>query len=542
MQPVDQRPNILWISLEDTSPRFGCYGDPVARTPNLDRLAAEGCRYPNAFSVAGVCAPSRSAVITGMYPTAIGTHQMRTSHSTRHSPDTPMPYEAVPPHYVKLVSEYLRAAGYYCTNNVKTDYQFNPPISAWDEWSQQAHWRNRPDADQPFFAVFNFTYTHESGMWADHERSHPADGPLRTDPDQVELPPYLPNTPKARRALAQHYDNIERDDEEVGRLLRELEEDGLAQNTIVFIWSDHGEGLPRAKRWPYDSGIRVPLIVRWPGRLNEGAVDDRLVSMIDLGPTVLSLAGVGAPQHMHGTPFLGPDTTPRSYIYASRDRHDEAYDMVRAVRDGRYKYIRHYYPMQPYTPWIPYLNRHPVMEELWRLHLEGALEPPQDFLFRTRPVEELYDTQNDPHELNNLAMEPAHRQTLQRLREALDQWREKYGDMGDVDEAQMVRNWYPNGRQPVTLHPLLIPVSAEHPGRATGSGGGQFAGPILVQMHCATQGASIVWTTEPGDDARWHLYTGPVRLDGPGRALLRARAHRIGFQPSEERAAVFHIE
>jgi len=289
--------NILWISLEDTSPRFGCYGDPIALTPNIDKLAAEGARYPNAFSTAGVCAPSRSAIITGMYQTSIGTQHMRTAHTNPATPELPTPYEAVPPPYVKTFTEYLRAAGYYCTNNSKTDYQFTAPVTAWDECNNDAHWRNR-GKDQPFFSVFNPTVTHESGMW-------PKEGkPLVTDPDSVTLPPYLPNTAKSREALARHYDNLAEADRYVGQLLRQLEEDGLAEETIVFLWSDHGEGLPRAKRWTYDASIRVPLIVRWSGQLEAGVVNEQLVSLIDLAPTVLSLAGLNIPAHLQGQAFI----------------------------------------------------------------------------------------------------------------------------------------------------------------------------------------------------------------------------------------------
>ena len=275
-KPKLDQPNILWISLEDTSPRFGCYGDEIARTPNIDRLAAESRKYPNAFSTAGVCAPSRSAIITGMYQTSIGTHHMRTAHTNQHTPELPTPYSAVPPPHVKTFTEYLRANGYYCTNNQKTDYQFTPPLTAWDECNNQAHWRNR-SADSPFFSVFNPTVTHESGMWPNNRPS--VDDP--TDPDQVTLPPYLPDTSKTRQALARHYDNLTLADERVGQILGELEEDGLAENTIVFLWSDHGEGLPRGKRWPYDAGIRIPLIVRWPRELMAGSTSEKLISLVD---------------------------------------------------------------------------------------------------------------------------------------------------------------------------------------------------------------------------------------------------------------------
>ena len=313
----DRRPNILWISFEDTNPFYGCYGDPVARTPNLDRLAAEGCRWTHCFSTAGVCAPARSAVITGMYPISIGTHHMRTTHTNDATPELPTPYSAVLPHYVKCFTEYLRAAGYYCTNNAKTDYQFTPPLTAWDEIGNRAHWRSRPDADQPFFAVFNPTRTHESGMWAEDSRpssgrtgpSHDEAVLAEFDPDAIELPPYFPDTPKVREAMARMYSNIEHSDLVLGQLLLELEEDGLADNTVVVHWSDHGP-LPRGKRWPYDSGIHVPLIARWPGRIQPGGVSDQLVSTVDLAPSALSVAGVENPSHMQGQAFLRPRAAP----------------------------------------------------------------------------------------------------------------------------------------------------------------------------------------------------------------------------------------
>ncbi len=528
-------PNFLWITMEDTSPRFGCYGDPVARTPNIDRLAAEGRRYPAAFSTAAVCAPSRCAVITGVYATAIGGQHQRVTHTNPHAPELPTPYAVVPPPYVRTLPEYLRGAGYYCTNNAKTDYQFDPPCTAWDVCGREGHWRGRASG-QPFFAVFNLGITHESGMWPK------ADETLVTDPDRVPLPPHLPDTPKARQALARHYDNLATADRRVGQLLAELEADGLARDTVVILWSDHGEGLPRAKRWLYDAGIRVPLVVRWPGRIGAGEVaGDELVSMIDLAPTVLSLAGVALPRHLHGRPFLGPSATPpRQYVYAARDRHDEAYDMVRAVRDRRYKYIRNYLPGTPYLTWVPYGNRHPVMQEMWRLYAEGALDGVQHTQMHPRPPEELYDTAEDPAELCNLAGDPAHGAILVRLRAALDDWRAAYGDLGDVPEAQVAARMWPGGVQPVTAAPLFIPLGPECPGIEPAPAGGRYAGPLVVQLHSVTQGAGIVFTTDAGPGARWRLYTGPLRLP-VGQTTVRARAGRIGFRDSAECVATFDV-
>ena len=525
--PEQKRPNILWVSFEDTNPFYGCYGDTVARTPNLDRVAAEGCRWPNAFSTCGVCAPARSAVITGMYPTSIGTHHMRTTHTDDNLPELPTPYSAVVPHYVKCFSEYLRAAGYYCTNNVKTDYQFTPPITAWDELSNEAHWRNRPDPDQPFFAVFNPGRTHESGMWPE-KCPEPA-----FDPKDMQLPPYFPDTPKVREAMARMYTHIEESDRELGEWLKQLEEDGLADNTIVVHWSDHGP-LPRGKRWPYDSGIRIPMIVRWPGGLEPGSVSDRLVSTVDLGPTVLSLAQLPIPRHMQGKAFLGDqEAAPREYVFAHRDRHDTAYDMVRAARDKKFKYIRNYRPDQPYLLYIPYRNKHPIIQEMWRLHMEDKLEGPQKLMFGSRPAEELYDTENDPWETNNLADDPAHAADLQRMRDVLDAWIDEVGDLGRIPESEMVRGWYPDGEQPTTAAPIMVPICEANPGREPVRDEATLRGPALLQLHSATQGASITYTLDGGDNPRWLLYSAPLRLPA-GQSTVRAKAIRIGYEESEE--------
>ncbi len=528
-------PNILWFIMEDTSPRFGCYGDALARTPNIDRLAAGGTRFTHAFSTAGVCAPSRAAIFTGLYQTSFGAHHMRTTHVNEHVPELPTPYEAVPPHYVKVFSEYLRARGYFCSNNHKTDYQFKSPVTAWDENGPRAHWRHRAPGE-PFFAVFNASGTHESKMW-------PREGePLATDPDQVTVPPYLRDGSETREALARHYDNIAESDAILGQLLSELDEDGLADNTIVFLLSDHGEGLPRAKRWPYDAGIRVPLIVRWPAGMASGGVSDELVSMVDLAPTVLALAGIERPLHFQGNIFLGAEKRQRDHIFATRDRYDEAYDMMRAVRSARFKYIQNFYPQLPYHVWVRYLHRHPAHQELLRGFAEGTLTDAQQIHFgERRPVEELYDCEADPFELVNLAGDARHHATLAQLRAALEEWRRTFGDMGEVPEAQMVQAMWPGGRQPVTAAPLFIPLGPGHVGVAPAEQDASYEGPLDVMLFCGTQGASIAYTLEDGDGAHWKLYTAPLRL-AAGLSVVRAKAIRIGFQESEERAMRFTVD
>jgi uncharacterized sulfatase len=420
-----ERPNILWITCEDTSPHLGCYGDAEATTPNLDRLAAEGVRFTRAHHVHAVCAPARTGVITGMYPTSIGCNHMR-SKGRLPADVKPFPY-------------YLKRAGYYCTNNVKTDYNFHWIESeVWNENSRRAHWRNRPDRPQPFFAVFNITLSHESQVWRENHARVVKDLPreMLHDPGKMQLPPYYPDTPKVRETMARLYDVITAMDVEVGRILQQLEADGLAEDTIVFFWSDHGDGLPRAKRWLYNSGTRVPMIVRIPEKFRggeygrPGTTDDRLISMIDLAPTVLRLAGVEPPSHFQGQPFMS-DAQPaaRRYVHAARDRVDERYDMVRMVRDDRYLYLRTYMPWYPALPVLDYAEKNEIRQEMRRLLAEGALPPVAAQYFATpRPYEQLFDTQADPDEVNNLAEDPMHSAALTRLRAECDRWMLESGD------------------------------------------------------------------------------------------------------------------
>lgn len=524
---AQSKPNILWISAEDMSPDLGCYGDQYAETPNIDRLASQGVRYDKAFSSAPVCAPSRSGIITGMYPTSIGSMHMRS--------------KAVPPPGVKAFTEYLRAAGYYVTNNSKTDYNFEappsnrPPDTVWDETGNKAHWRNRPDRNQPFFSVINFTVTHESQIRADDAQFARNTARLRLeqrhDPAKAQIPPYYPDTPLVRKDWARYYDLISALDYQVADVLKQLEEDGLAGNTIVFFWGDHGRGLPRGKRWVYDSGIRVPLIVRWPGKIAPGSVSDDPVSLIDLGPTVLSLAGVPIPSHMQSQPFLGDQKKPaRRYVYAHRDRMDEAYDMMRAVRDNRFKYIRNFFPGRPYAQHIAYCEEMPTMMEMRRTYKDHmnalgpsygkALNEIQLLFFRPeKPPEELYDTSRDPHEVRNLADLPEYRSDLLRMRAELDRFMKETKDLGLVPEAELRERMRPGG----------VWVAVETPSIRQSSIAGSR---VRLEAASATPGASIAWTTDTGDNPKWRLYSSPVEIAGP--AVVRFKACRFGFLDSPE--------
>jgi len=535
-QQARKQPNILWISTEDMSAHLGCYGDKVARTPNIDRLASQGIRYTNVFTTAAISAPCRAGIITGMYQTSIGCMHMRTT-SYRRSADNPVEFTAVPPHYVKTFTEYLRTAGYYCTNNSKTDYQFakDPvPASIWDECSRNAHYRNRPDKSQPFFAVFNWLGTHESQDW---DISN-----VKTDPKSVNVPPYYPDNEIIRRNIAKMYDNIARLDSVVGVLVNELEREGELDNTIIFFWGDHGDGLPRAKRWLYDSGLNVPLIIRFPGGKDAGTVNGQLISSIDLGPSVLSLAGIPVPSHMQGRPFLGNQaSSPRDAVFAARDRVDESYDMIRSVRTKDFLYIRNYYPNEPFPIWVPYLSNMPIYKEMLRLDAEDKLTGPQkSWMAYKRPPEELYDVKADPFQINNLAENPGYKSVRDELRKRQDQWTIETGDMGLLNEPEMIETMWPGMKQPVTDIPYFIINSPEDRASKNYRTGGTFSSPMTLGFYCPTHGSSIVYTFEKKENPHWLLYSGPLHLK-PGNYSIRIKAVRYGYKDSDELKATFVI-
>jgi uncharacterized sulfatase len=444
--PAADRPNILWLSTEDINPHLGSYGYESAITPNLDALAEEGVRYANAFTTSGVCAPNRNSIITGMYATSLGMHHMRSGgEGTEHSIKPVLPSDVHP------FSTYLREAGYYCTNNAKEDYQFDTPDSAWDESSGEAHWKNRPSEDTPFFAVFNYGGTHEGsirmGEEAHAKRTRRLTPAQRQDPDQMEPPPYYPDTPLVRKNWADYYELITAMDYWVGDRLEELEEAGVAEDTVVFFWSDHGVGLPRAKRWLYDSGTHIPLIIRAPEKYrammqaSPGSVADRIVSSVDFGPTVMSLARLERPSYMQGQAFLGPDPPPeRQYGFGARDRMDERYDIIRMVRGKRYHYLRNYEPYKPYHQYMNTPEESPVTKQFHQMAEEGTLPPAADwFTADQKSIEELYDVEQDPHEINNLAGEEDYRDVLTRMRDAHLDWMFETKDLGLIPEPQLVK-------------------------------------------------------------------------------------------------------
>lgn len=430
-----ERPNVLWITLEDLSPILGCYGDPLANTPNCDALAAEGVRYTNAFASASVCTPARSCLITGVRACSMGTQHLRGAQ-----PLAPQ---------IRPFPLLLRKAGYYCTNNAKEDYNFPKPPGTWDESSGRAHWRKGPK-DKPFFSVFNLMDSHQSRVRFPKERfdaiAERVGLVARTDPAKVPLPPYYPDTPVVRRDVARVYDMAAVVDRQAGEILDQLEADGLADDTIVFIFADHGTGIPRGKRYLHLSGTKVPLLIRFPKKFAHlapvapGKTVDRLVSFVDFAPTILSLLGVEIPEVVQGEPFLGPATTaPRDAVFATRDRVDEVYEFSRSVFDGRYQYIRNYYPYLPRLQFSWYSEQTATRKELRRLADAGKLSGNQGWLMRpSRAVEELYDTAADPHEVDNLIDSSQHAEIRERLKKELDAWMLRMRDTGLLPEAEMV--------------------------------------------------------------------------------------------------------
>jgi uncharacterized sulfatase len=421
--PAAERPNILWLTSEDHNPHMGCYGDRYATTPNVDRLAARGVIYAHAWSNAPVCAPARTTLISGMYATSTGGEQMRSL----------LPYPAGK----QMLPQFLREAGYYCTNNAKEDYNLDKPGRVWDDSSNRAHWKNRKPG-QPFFAVFNSLKSHESQIRTrPHRQVH--------DPAGVRVPAYHPDTPEVRRDWAQYYDQVTAADADAGERLRELEQAGLADDTVVFYFADHGSGMPRSKRWPYNSGLQVPLVVfipeKWrglaPKDYTPGGRSERLVSFVDFAPTVLSLAGVRPPEWMQGFAFLGPFTSePQPFLHGFRGRMDERSDLVRSVTDGRFVYVRNYLPHLIYGQHIDYMFQTPTTQVWKKLHDEGKLTPEQDAFWKPKPPEELYDLQSDPDEVHNLAGSPAFREVQSRLRSAQQAHARRIRDVGFLPEGE----------------------------------------------------------------------------------------------------------
>ena len=512
LEITDNLPNIIWLVAEDQSPDFfPMYGDSTISLPSLTALATDGVVFDNAFSPVPVCAPARSALITGMYPTTLGTHNMRTHAPWRGENNKPYPnldipsYSPIVPEGVKMFTEYLRKEGYYCVNGPKEDYNFAKTEAAWDESSKDRHWRKRKEG-QPFFAVFNFAVCHESQIWKRSKDS------LYVDPESVPVPPYFPDNLVIRHDLAVNYSNLKRLDNQIAEVIGQLKEDGLYENSIIFFYGDHGGPFPRHKRALYDTGIKVPLVVKFPENQKAGSRDNSMISFIDFAPTVLSMAGIEPPKVMQGKAQFGAFEAPKksAYTFHSSDRFDGLYDRLRAVRSTHYKYIKSFNTQISHAMPVAYREQMPMMQELRELYAAGKLNDKQSlWLHPTKPEEELYDLENDPYELENLADRPDLRDSLLHYRTVLNTWIKETKDLGQYAEEDLINQWLPEGTQP-----KLLPLEMEE----NESG---------IRLISKKSDATILW--KQSEDVAWRIYDVPLPLG----THFEAKAERIGYSDSD---------
>lgn len=504
------RPNIIWLVAEDQSPDwFPMYGDSTVSLPHLEALSKDGITFTNAVAPVPVCAPARSAMITGMYPTTLGTHNMRTYNAYSRGENEPslgLPsYSPIVPEGVKMFTEYLRKQGYYTSNGPKEDYNFQRTDAAWDASSKDHHWRNREEG-QPFFSVFNFSVCHESQVWARTNDS------LFVSPDEVRVPPFFPDNEVIRHDLAVNYSNLVRLDKQIGEIITALKEDGLYENTIIFFYGDHGGPFPRYKRALYDTGLKVPMVIKFPRGQQAGTYDERIISFIDLAPTVLSLAGIAPPKVMQGVAHFGAfklKNTPKVSHHSS-DRFDEIYDRRRAVRSARFKYIKNFNTEVSRALPVSYREQMAMMKEMRRLDSINELSDlPSIWMHPTKPMEEFYDLQNDPNELNNIAGNKEYQDSLHYYRDLLKSWIKKSKDLGEVSEKELVSRWLKKGR-PQQLPELEMQQTPE--------------GLVLISTK---KDATIVWRAL--GDSTWNIYTEPLSKE----AAYEAKAERIGYTDSE---------
>ncbi len=381
----------------------------------------------------------RSCLVTGVYATSLGTQNLRSDFEI--------------PSSIRTLPHILRENGYYCSNNYKEDYNFFDS-TIWDESSHEAHWRNRPD-NKPFFSVFNFETTHQSQIFGDDEAfynkyGHQLSDEERTKPEEIILPPYFFDSPEVRKLWARYYDLVSLMDRQVADILNQLEEDGLKDNTIIFFYSDHGTGMPRAKRALYNSGIQVPFIVHLPEKYqylseyNPGTQTSDIVSFVDFPPTVLNILGINIPDYMQGKAFLGDNTEKSEFVFATSDRVDEAFEISRAVKSKKYSYIRNFLPHLELIQPNFYTDQSEIMQELLRLKNSTAMTPEQKSMWLPKRFpEELYDLEADPFETNNLAGDPAYREVLIEMRNELNKWLLETNDTGLIPEGYLLAHCNP---------------------------------------------------------------------------------------------------
>lgn len=501
-------PNIIWLVAEDQSSEFfPMYGDLTTKLPYLSSLAKDGVVYTNAYSPVPVCAPARSAIISGLYPTSLGTHNMRTynGYNKENQPAMGIPsYSPAVQAGVKMFPRYLRAKGYYTTNNQKEDYNFKKTEGVWDESSSKAHWKNRK-TNQPFFAVFNFGITHESQIWKQGNQ------PLLVDPEILPVPPIFPDTPEVRKDLAVNYGNLIRLDHQIGEVIEQLKAEGLYENSIIFFYGDHGGPFPRYKRALYETGIKVPLIVKFAEKNKAGSINDDFISFIDFAPSILSLANIKPSNIMQGKAQFGSYKADKKseFIFASSDRFDEQVDRLRSVRFGTFKYIRNFNPEISNALPVSYREQMPMMKHLNKLWDANELEDNVSLWFKTpKPKEELYSLENDPYELKNLTSKSELQDTLVFLRKHLDRWIIETEDLGEFPEIELIKKWFPEGKQK-TISPLKSSISNDK-----------------IYLSHIDQATNIVW--KEAKDSIWSIYTEPLNFT----ETIEAKGVRIGFKDS----------
>ncbi|AAZ27815.1 sulfatase family protein [Colwellia psychrerythraea] len=533
----EQRPNILLIVAEDMSAKVGAFGDTVAKTPVLDELAKSSVRYPNTFTTAGVCAPSRTSLITGVHQITVGGQHMRTRSFKASN------YRAVPAPDVKAFPELLRKSGYYTYVSSKLDYQFSNtsphtgPFTIWNYEGKKPTWRGR-EKDQPFFGMYHLDITHESQLFPKKSTKNKKSGLVKNwiTPERVVIPAYYPDTQLIREGIALHYNNIHAMDTQVGKLLAELKKDGLSDNTIVIWTTDHGDSLPRGKREVYDSGLKVPMIIHWPDKYRpsktvNGSIDSQLLSFVDIAPSILAMANINTPAYIQGKARIPNNNATnkiakREYIYASKDRLDEFPFRERAVRNNKFKYIKNYLPNKPGATHLAYRDQMILMQDLWREFEAGRMNKQQAFWFNNRPGEELYDIINDPEEVNNLAEKVEYQQQLNIMRNALKEWQSHVDDLSDRPEIELANEFWPNGQQPITAKPSIY---------LDESG--------LIAIKGNTQGSSIGYqTSNLNKKGKWitskiRVYNQPFAVE-KGMKII-AKAVRYGYKTSEKTIRIF---
>ena len=437
------KPNIVWLVAEDQSQYFfPFYGDNSVTLPNISQLLENGIVYDGMNSPYPVCAPARSAIITGMYPNSIGTGNMRAYHYNRtvrtdNESILGFPYYSSKlAEQIKPFTQILRENGYYTTNNSKMDYNFKLREDAWDESSKEASWEKRKK-DQPFFSVFNFGVTHESQIWLRDKQE------LKVDPNDLSVPPFFPNDSLTRHALAVNYSNLVEMDKQMGEIIDKLKDQGLYENTYIFFYSDHGGPFPRHKRAIYDTGSKVPLVIKFPKRIKvKEKRNYDFLNFIDFAPTILSIVGLEIPKVYQGIAFLGSKKSKnkRNYSYTASDRFDEVTDRIRAVKTKKYKYIRNYDTNKPHALNNSYRTQMALMRHLTALNESNLLSAEQKLWFNVpKNPEEFYDLENDPFELNNLIGEKKYSKEIENLRIQLDNWIDQINDPVNIPEKELVK-------------------------------------------------------------------------------------------------------